>query len=247
MSEFSMADVFNDYIEKVTETREPDGLWHPSGMFDCERSSVLAMRGAEVTNPPDAVSKRRFKMGHILHELLQGALWHHPGVKSVYPEFEINIPSWHIAGHGDALVEMEDGTWFVIEIKSTKYLKYTPKEAHRKQGSVYAVAARDFGVEVPDDLFEPEEKRMRHLEPLGDKLKGLLLVYITKNDLDIRQFWYPYLPDHRTEVEETVERLDVYRTDEESLPEPIAKKNWYTDFCSFKGSGQCCGDETYEW
>jgi hypothetical protein len=69
-------------------------------------------------------------------------------------------------------------------------------------------------------------------------LKGILMLYVEKEELQMWQ--YPLLPEPwwDTLVPNKVNELDLWRADEESLPPrlPIVggKKNWLCGYCPFK-------------
>jgi hypothetical protein len=214
------------YIRSIEEERTPDGNWHPSNMWTCARQAVLSMRGAEQTQPPDAVSLRRFRIGHMFHELAQAALWKIKGVKNVIVEFPVRIPGFRVAGHGDALVVLEDGGAWVIEFKSTKTagLKKGLQPQHGQQGKTYAVIVRKYG--IPD----------REVPPLGDMLKGVVVVYITKDDGLTVEHVMEYDDSWEAELMERIEYLEQYRQDPESLPPCITQDRsgkWMENYCPF--------------
>jgi len=131
---FSVAAALDAYIESVTEDREPDGKYHPSSMYLCDRQAIYAVRGVEPTEATDGLSKRRFYIGHRLHEAAQRAVESAKGVDEFYPEFEVDVPSANIDGHGDMLIRIGK-KWLVIEVKSIKRygMRQLPKDHHAKQ------------------------------------------------------------------------------------------------------------------
>jgi hypothetical protein len=60
-------EIVDDYIESVTDDREPDGLYHPSSMVGCTRKAIYDVRGVEPTDPIDTKTKRKFYIGHRIH------------------------------------------------------------------------------------------------------------------------------------------------------------------------------------
>ncbi len=252
MTDNLIAEALDLHVLSLEEERALDGRWHPSSMFQCVRMNVLAVRGVIATTPADAQAKRVFRIGHLYHELVQNALPGHPKIVEVYPEFKVDVPEWNVVGAGDALIKLDNEDWYVVEIKSTKSLRYTPKEDHVKQASVYFTAARDFGYTVEWASPLDGTIQTRFDPPLGAKLKGILLVYLNKQDLEIKQYVYPYLPKWRREIEKRIVELDFYRKGhEDQLPPPLPKEkgkpNWYLGYCQFRGSGLCCADEEDDW
>ena len=247
-----ISEALDSHILSLEDERELDGKYHPSSMFMCARATILAVRGIKATSVADAQAKRVFRIGHLYHELVQAALPGHPQIAAVYPEFKIDVPEWNIVGAGDALIQLTDMSWYLIEIKSTKSLRYTPKDDHVKQASVYFTAARDFGWESTTGFAGADINGP--FAPLGDSLKGIILVYLNKNDLAMKEYPYKYDPKWRPAIEKRVKELDKYRLVQiEDLPKPLpldkGKPNWYTNYCPYRGSGMCCGDkeEDYDW
>ena len=231
----SVAALLDEHVAALEEERLPDGKWHPSSYWGCDRKVIYEVRGTEKTNPPDKVSKRRFRIGHILHEFIQGALLTAPDLDAFYPEFLIES-KLEETGHGDGLAKVAgQDLWFVLEFKSInsngfRFLKTEAKDDHAKQGSSYAIRARNDGVWVdgPDDqVFVPA---------LGDKLAGVLVVYFDKDTLQVKEFWLPYDVAWETRVEERIAHLETYRQDPESLPPRMPDRNKFP--CSWKG-GSC--------
>lgn len=254
-SPLSVTRSLDSYIELVEEPREPDGKYHPSQFWLCARQTVYAVRGVK-GEQPDAPSKRRFKIGHALHEIVQAALSFSPDVEVAYNEFSVEILEWNITGHGDSLlmIRLANGevVWIVVEIKSIRKAglyrvrkEGREKEDHRGQASIYAVGAHDFGVEVIDR--ETGEKLF--IPPLGDALKGVLFVYFEKEDLDTEEFFVEYDADAKGKIvpgswaaaiADRVAELEPFRLDEsgESLPPRLpmskGKRHWACGYCPFE-------------
>jgi hypothetical protein len=231
----SVTAALDDYIESVEEPREPDGKYHPSQFWGCDRQTIYALRGVERSNPPDKISKRRFKIGHTLHELIQEAIGQSPSVIRFYPEFTIGDPDYNTAGHGDGLAFFDDGTVVVVEIKSIRAAAFKfglPKADHVKQAGTYAVHARTKGVWVDDDAGKT------FIPPLGDRLIGLLMAYFEKEDLKTFEDFVPYDDQWELDLEQKVSDLQPYRDDPESLPPRLplvkGKKAWNCNYCDWR-------------
>lgn len=232
----SVSAALDDYIESVTDERPPDGKYHPSSMFLCARQTMYHVRGVEPTNPVDSVSKRRFYIGHRLHEAVQRAMETATGVAEFYPEFKVYSEELNIAGSGDGLVIFDDGTAVVLEIKSTK--RYVvrmglPKEEHKKQVKVYAHHVRHTGVTAINEYGDEVE-----IPPLGDRLLGVLIVYLEKEELQIWEYFLPYEAQWDEDLRERIYELDAWRADEDSLPPRLplkadGKKQWPCNYCPF--------------
>lgn len=231
----SVAAAIDKYIESITDERAPDGKYHPSSMFLCPRQVMYGVRATPVTNPVDKVSKRRFYVGHRLHEIVQRAVEAAPGVREFYPEFKVSVKELNIEGHGDGLIGYDDGTWQVLEVKSTKKVAVKfglPKVEHMKQASTYAMAARNFTVWVVNAAGDEVE-----IGPLN--VTGIKMVYVEKEELGIYEYDIPYDPSTDAEIADLLEELDIYRADPNSLPPRLplkadGKKQWPCNYCPWK-------------
>jgi hypothetical protein len=232
-------------IAAVEDEREPDGRIHPSSMWLCARQAVLAVRGEVPTNPPDALSLRRFRLGHMIHELVQSSLGRTEGVETVYVEVKVSTPEG-IEGSADGLIVMTNGDAWVLEFKSAKAyaLKKPPQDQHMQQGKTYAVALKLYGSES-EDLVIP---------PIGDSMKGVLLVYVSKDDLTYVQHVLEYDKTWESEVADQVEYIEMYR--ETGLPPCYSQTKggkWLRGYCPYKDNEDGCdaasraAEEDYTW
>lgn len=224
----------DDYIESVTDDREPDGAYHPSSMYGCDRKTMYEVRGVEPTDPTDAKAKRRFYIGHRLHEAVQRALESHVTIGDAFFEFLVDAPPYNTLGHGDAIIEI-DGLYYLVEVKSIKKMGVKmglPKEDHVKQAVTYWWCVQKYGFTI-----ENWEGNTEYIGPTP--LAGIIMLYVEKEDLNIYQYnlepedWWDVL------VPETVARLDTFREDELSLPPRLprnpktGKKHWLCGYCPF--------------
>ena len=244
---FSVREAVDQYIDSITDEREPDGKLHPSSMFGCLRQVVYSQRGTPQSEELDAASKRRFYIGHRLHEVAQRAVESYGEVAEFYPEFMVDVPEYQILGHGDILVKLKNGKWIVVELKSIRKaaMKFgMPKEHHVDQAIVYAWAAHDHGLKALDAMGVEKE-----IPPLGDDLIGVIIVYIEKEDLDIAEFPLVYKPAWKTRVIERWAAVKVYMDDPESLPSRLpllksGKKPWPCNYCAF--TDKCWKEDPHE-
>lgn len=234
-SPISVTRALDDWVKLNEDAREPDGMYHPSSLWNCLRQTIYGVRGEPVTNPPDAQSLRTFWIGHMIHSGVQAALSVSPDLVAFYPEFRILIPSLNITGHGDGLLLLRspDGKVAVLEVKSAKAsaFRFGKKEGHVLQASTYSVAVRDEGVWVTD----PETSEEVFLEPFGENMIGILLVYLNKEDASTMEFFIPYdeievdgedkvVPGSwAARLEERIGEAEPYRLDPESLPPRLPK------------------------
>lgn len=202
----SMEATVNEFVGLLHDERTPDGMFHPSSMWGCDRRAVYDVRGVPHSNPHSAATRRRFRIGHVLHSFISESLATSPDVVRHYAEFEIG--SGIEAGNGDALIELEDGTWVVVEVKSTKEAHPKLDERHARQAAHYAVHARTRGVRAGDE----------EIPPLGDRLTGVLLVYVGKDALDVTEYWLPYETAWEQRLDDRLVHLGTYKDDPKSLP-----------------------------
>ena len=71
---FTVEAALDDHVAALEIPRLPDGKWHPSSIFGCDRKAIYEVRGTTPTNPPNAGSRRTFRIGHIFHSFLQDAV-----------------------------------------------------------------------------------------------------------------------------------------------------------------------------
>jgi hypothetical protein len=191
-----------EHIAYLTDEREPDGLHHPSSTWSsCSRRAVYALRGTPVSNPHDSATQRLFWIGRTLHELAREALSTAPGVARYLAEVEIR--GEHEAGHADALVQDEAGDWTLYEYKSTRETHPKLDPQHEAQARHYAVRARLDGI-----WTETGER----VEPLGDALRGIAIVYLGKVALEVTEYRLLYDPSWEARVTDRIADLDGYMT-----------------------------------
>mgnify|MGYP000084204223 CR=1 FL=1 len=149
-----IAGALDSYLVATDEERKPDGFFHPSGLFSCDRLAVYEQRGFPRTDDKKPEEHRPLVMGKLIHELLQASVTHLADteqITDVWHEVKVFIPTLGVKGSADSLVLFADGTYEVEEFKSTKssgikYAKggFTPKEEHVKQGLTYVYGIRYF-------------------------------------------------------------------------------------------------------
>lgn len=219
------AAVLDEYLKAVDEERVPDGKFHPSSMWMCDRAAVMIARGEPQNIKPDAQTQRVFKIGHMIHELIQAAMdWkHNRDGSGTMQQAEFSIDEPHLTGHGDDLIFVNwltpEQEVVVYEYKSARSLvqqrkKGQASEHHIKQGATYAAA----------------------LAAQGHNVKELHVVYFEKVNLDIEEFVYPYDPEWRVKVDEKVDQLTPYLEQPGVYP-PCTGEDWYKNekhpYCPF--------------
>lgn len=227
----------DQYIATLADVREWDGKYHPSSLWGCTRQVIYNVRGVPTSEDIDLQAQRRFYIGHRLHEIVQQAIDLAPSVHGFYPEFRVDWAEMNITGHGDGLILFEDGTWCVLEVKSIRKsgFRYGLREENLQQAKTYSWAVRVHGVEALSTVTG----QMEWIPPLGDKLRGILVVYLEKEDLLVREHWISWKNEFAAENIERIAKLDSYRNEPGSLPPRLpltknGKKDWHCRFCPFQ-------------
>ena len=243
---FSVIVALDKHVARLEEEREPDGYWHPSGLFGCPRKAIYEMRGTEKSNPPDARAKRVFRVGNILHEFIQEAISLDEEVVAFYAEVKIFDAERRIKGAVDGLALLSSGRWLGLEFKSINSMAFKfgdlPKPDHKGQASVYMELLREFG-----GTGKLADGTPIIIPPLGESLTRFLFAYVSKDDLQVEEFSMLW-SDHKAEVLE--ERLRVLEAYEESgdlpprLPPTVktnkktgkttSARNYMCSYCAFK-------------
>ena len=247
---FSVESTLDKHLLATEEPRPPDGYWHPSAIFSCERQAVYEKRGVPQSNERDARSRRILKLGSTLHEIVQKALADDANARAVYNEVRVEIPGLKTRGSLDSLLEFSDDEYELLELKSISAsgFKYggMPKPEHVKQARTYAMALMRYGgvagtLDAADRLMT-----FATIPPLGNKLKRVRMVYFSRDDLTMREFTQyegqPILPTQEwmDDLEGKIALLDAYMEDGTALPPRLpldekGKLNWLCrDYCLWR-------------
>jgi len=224
------------WVKTLEEERQPDGKWHPSSISSpCMRAALLQKQGVEPSNPPNDQTKRVFRIGHIFHEFVQEAISNQPAITLALSEVKVAHPLLEVEGAADMLVAY-GMTNELIEIKSIKDsgLNYgIPKPEHLMQAGIYTFCLRENGGTTEDGI---------RILPIGDRLTRMRFVYVGKETMTIREKVVEYTEELEDRILKRIGQLREYEKMGE-LPLAIAKDSWYTRYCQYKGSGNCCGDK----
>lgn len=223
---FSVIEAIDRHVGALEKERQPDGMWHPSSLStSCLRQAVYVFRGVPKSDPVEQPTKRVFRIGHILHQFAQDAVMGEVGntIKAFYSEVEIDIPELNITGSVDGVLEMSDGTWLVLEFKSTKKsgLAFGLKAEHVVQVACYLHALREHGSPA------------REIPPLGDKLTGAIVAYIEKEALEIREYEVAWTDELREELVARAAALASYETGT-ALPERVKRTKFPCGYCNYR-------------
>lgn len=228
---FNVRSALDRYIGANQSIREPDGKWHPSGLFGCERQAIYDIRGTEPTDERDPRSKRILYTGTTFHEIVQAAVAADPGVDFAHTEVTIDVPELNIAGHADQLLRFPDGSWELQEYKtiSPKGMEYgLPKPEHIGQARAYLYALRYYG--SPPGI-----------PPLRDDLTAVRITYISRDDMRVEEFVIEADPAWEAEFEDKLDRLERYRADTIALPPRLPdevkrgkrQRAWLCTYCPY--------------
>lgn len=130
-------DLNNDkesHIERKPEKFHPSQLAYP-----CKRRTYASKLGLERF---DMQTLGRFHIGNLVHEWLEqqlGQYYHYEMEKSLtatysLPEWPTDLPPIEVVGHCDCYDPKQD---LIYDFKTTKELKESPPERHRKQLMMY--------------------------------------------------------------------------------------------------------------
>jgi hypothetical protein len=226
----------DNYVLRRESIREPDGKWHASSLFSCDRQAVYRRTGTEPTNSRDARSKRTLYLGTLLHGVVQTALHEYAEIDaplrtSVATEVPLNVPEWDFVSSADGLVILPDEKAFIIEYKTVSeygWKKELPQQAHVGQVTSYGWALRNYG--------SPGNESNLPLAPLGDRLDRAVIVYINKGNLDVKECWIDLGPDTDGFVEGKLGHLSVL-VKHDLLPLRLdterGRRNWLCGYCEF--------------
>ncbi len=205
---FSVSASLDRWIQSTDTPRLPDGKWHPSSLFGCERQAVYEVLGTPKSDAKQARNLRIMRMGTHIHEVIQSALLADTSVAGVWTEVPVGDKRLNIKGHADGLILHDDGTWELLEIKSIslngfRYLD-GPKEEHKGQARTYAYILRTVGSD--DGLTGPYDiSRIRYC-------------YVSRDDMKIMEFTEPIDPSWEWSLDMKIARLERYVEDGTALP-----------------------------
>lgn len=210
--------VLDAHFERSNPERELDGKWHPSAMFGCDRQALYAKCQMPPSEPLESKTLRVFGVGHALHEILQRAV-EEAELGTTYTELTLEDLELEIKGTLDQLIEIGPDHWELWEYKSikSKAFKYggLPKSEHLLQAITYAMILRK----------------------QGKKVQNIRLVYVSKDDLEIGEYIYPWTDELESRV---IQRLDALRAYESAntlpprLPMKSGKRDWRCTYCRWQ-------------
>ena len=242
------------YLED-NDHHENKGYWYPSQLGFCDRSSVLEHSDVP-GNPKDDRSLRVLWLGEKIHD----------AIKSVHPfevvghEVRVRDETYKVSGKMDTLSRLPDGTLEVQEYKSINSRSFTyndlPRPSHVRQVGVYLLFPPSCPKTKPELLPCDKCGLSGEHGKMESPSRGRL-IYISKDDLRIDEFIIRMDDELAKDIKDELLRLEAaYQEYVKSgtLPAPLdyevkrvkgkesKVKAWQTRYCSYKGTGMCCGD-----
>lgn len=224
----------DNYIESVTENRPPDGLIHPSSASLCARRTVYAARSDGSTEDFDSPTKRKFYIGHRIHEVVQRSLEGSPDIDEFYAEPTILLPApYNMKGSADAVIR-RGKKWSVVEVKSIAKgsLRYggMPKEHHTEQARMYAFGIQEAGFEYTDSLGT--------FLSVPREIDSIIYAYLEKENLQVYEYEQTYTKTQHKQVGKRLKDINAYIEDGTALPVRLpltkaGKKPWPCNYCPF--------------
>lgn len=224
-----------NYIDSVTETREPDGMIHPSSASLCPRKVVYAARSEGAYEELDTKTKRKFYIGHRLHEIVQRSIETDMTIDEYYPEATFLDEELNVKGAADAVFRVGD-KWYILEVKSISKgsLRYggMPKEHHQVQAEIYAMSAERSGFKY---VSHADDVELEH-EPV--KIHAIKYVYLEKENLEVYEYDERFTKAKRERIEAYIRDIQAYVEDGTALPRRLpltktGKKPWPCNYCPF--------------
>ena len=235
-----IAGALTSFLVDTEKDRLPDGYFHPSSLFQCDRLAVYEQRAYEKSDTKKPEEHIPLRMGTLIHELLQASVTHMADterIQEAWHEVKVIIPDLMVTGSADSLVLLADGTYEVEEFKSTKssgikYAKggFTPKENHVNQGLTYVYGMRYFPWYTEHTMPDGTVETVKHA-PLGGKLTKLRVTYFGKDAGEILEFTYTITSEWEQWFVDYIRILRDY----EGLPARKPEKDWLCkSYCAFR-------------
>lgn len=203
--------LIDECLAKEQESRSQrvrSGLWSPSLFGRCYRAQYWNRKDEPVTDPPDARVLRIFKAGKLFHDFVQKLITEqHLNIQT-----EVKVLTEDICGYAD--IVNDNCVWDIKSIHS-KAFWYMDKQdiavtkfPHILQVMTYAII-----------LKKPNTR----------------LVYISKDDLCIREYGFIVNERWEEEVSNELKKLNEFWANEWLPPaEPRAYKGKECQYCGFK-------------
>lgn len=179
-------DLIDKHLKEEREIpRERSGKFSPSSFGRCFRNQIWNRANEKQSDPPDERVLRIFAIGNILGDWVQTIIV----MNFLYVEIEKKVETENVLGYADAILEDE-----VIEIKS--------------------IHSRGFWHMDKEDFQIAENKKEHILQAMTYAFflnkKSIKLVYISKDDLCMREFNIQVTDEWKQKVTEEIQMLDMH-------------------------------------
>lgn len=155
---FDLEDAYIEYV-KTQVQGDRQGVWHPSALGMCGRFNVYDFTRAPQVRMRDEDDEERFRMGHAVHALVQGAIadmgrvlapkgiqFSFEAEKPYNPQTDVLFTDFGVGGTTDGVLEIwKPNEWHqrgILEVKSIKDELWKelkgPKDDHMEQAHLYA-------------------------------------------------------------------------------------------------------------
>lgn len=189
----------DDKIAGEQEPRKFSGKIGASVLGQCYRRSYWSINREPMSNPPDERTLRVFYCGDIFHEFLQNI------IKEQGYEVEVKFEDDIVSLRADAMNENE-----IVEIKSVHSKAFWYMDKELKEKTIQEIK--------PEHICQATLGAMM----LGKEF--IRLVYVSKDDLCIKEFLMKVTPENRALV--SLELLNIKKNLEEKVL-PDAKPRLY--------------------
>lgn len=239
---FTVDRALDAWVEQHTEDRPPDGRYHPSSIFMCDRKTLYEVRATPREDAFQPGDRRPLFIGNTLGPVLQSAIEAQVGktLRYAVSEPRIDVPEWNVVGNVDAFVIHMDGTPEVIEnktispnsLRASKSKGEYPKHDHVNQGLTYLLAIKRFGYFTPSG-YDASSKPViwRPYDPVPE-LSRLRVCYWEKSGHKIDEFTVYLTDEWEEEFCTHIARLDKWRSDG-TLPPRMPRGFWGCNYCAF--------------
>lgn len=244
---FTVDRALDAWIERHTEDRTPDGKYHPSSIFMCDRKTLYEVRSTPREDAFQPGDRRPLFIGNTLGPVLQSAIEAQVGktLRYAVSEPRIDVPEWNVVGNVDAFVIHMDGTPEVIEnktispnsLRASKSKGEYPKPDHVNQGLTYLLAIKRHGYFTPT-IDDNDFAIAIGLPPLDtyhepvSELTRLRVAYWEKSGHKIDEFTVYLTDEWEEEFYAHIARLDRYRSDG-TLPPRMPRGFWGCSYCAY--------------
>lgn len=198
------------------EQKDLDGHWHPSAMYGCDRMAIYAKNQVPQSDPPTAQQLRVFEMGNLVHELTQRAL--------IEQGLDVQTELLLVDGNNDLAGTLD------------QYVVFTDRAEVQEYKSMKGIAFKYLKEAKPDHVMQAATYCLM-MEYLGNQVDRFRVTYLSKDDLQIKEFEFDWNMDWKIKVENKLAELKMYNrlgVLPPRLPLVRGKKNWRCVGCFWR-------------